>query len=174
VEWLTTCNLAGEEADAREGGQGDDRAGAGALEATDPHAAHCVFQVLHDALREVVSGFFDAADSVPEHDLSELLAAEGTPSDEQACPPASIEHADTRRACDGKEPQWHSSRGSHVDENVAAASVPENEDLSGSEILEKLPRHPQAAAFVEYVLERMIFGLMQEHLARADMLSDGG
>ena len=169
---FTSCRLAGGQ-DASEGGGPGDGAGAGVLEATDPHAAQCVFQILHDALREVVSGFLDAADSVPEHELPELSAAPQLPLVGEECPPAPEEHTNAGPVCASQEPKLHASRGTDGGEKVTAIAVPGEEDLGGGEMLE-LSRQPHAAAFVEYVFERMIFGLLQELVAPVEVRSDGG
>eukprot|EP00892_Ulva_mutabilis_P010109 jgi/Ulvmu1/7470/UM037_0013.1 len=157
-----------------EAGAGNGAAGAGDSAAgADAAAAQCVFQILRDALREVMSGYLDAADVATEHSSQAASAAPNLGTGRDAGP--------DKGACLVPQPR-------HVVEDVRSASVERmsddgqnaatvpmagEEEPGGLDVLEKMAAQPHAVAFVEYVFERMIFGLMQEVVAPSELQSEG-
>lgn len=159
-----------------------DCGGMSAPDAVEPAAAQCVFQIMHEALREVVSACFDAADSAATHaspmdDAAIQLSGVGTTGYARpAGKDITLIDAESTNAC--QDPSSRSARDENDAQKACEAAVFEVDEIGGHEtggldVLETLPSQPHAVAFVEYVFERMIFGLMQEVVAHTELQADG-
>jgi len=131
---------------------------------------------MHDALREVISLCLDETDSAAVKTASMLAEVPQLPRTGDSCSTPGPQQQGTgpNFECAGRQPSTVGSKAARSVVQATAAHEPGGDGVAGALPLEKLSDLPHAAAFVEYVFERMIFGLMQEVVAPAELQTEGG
>lgn len=167
--------MVGEEAFEAGGSQGGSEA-----ETVGSGAAQCVFEIMHDALREVIATLLEESDLAPANTSMPAEAKQlcgstvPCPAPGQSVP--GQQGASAEPACAAPQPSTEGvkAHASPVSAPAAAGQEAGGVDEPDLEVLGKLVDMPHAASFVEYVFERMIFGLMQELLASPEHQAEGG
>lgn len=131
---------------------------------------------MHNALREVISSLLDEADSAAAATASMLADVPQLSRTGDSCPKAGPQRqgAAPDAECTGRQPSTMDSKAASPVAQATAAHGLGDDGMAGPVPLEEIPDLPHAASFVEYVFERMIFGLMQEIVAPAELQTAGG